>query len=236
MRKARLFAGAFLVALAGCQWVLPLREGGGAGDAGGSLDANGQPESGQESGAEASGVESGGGDASSGDAMQCNTAYTGDPPCDACLNQMCCASFTQCFVVNPECAALEMCILACNPLDFSCPTNCANMHPSGVNDYARADTCSKACNSACGVPTDSGSDAAVAGDLCNPAMGPKCAGGVLDCVPPPSPFQGTCRLPCQSFADCANNGLINNACCFLGTPAINVCIPNTDVPDGSSCN
>ncbi len=78
----------------------------------------------------------------------------GDPPCDQCMAEICCAPVTAC-AASASCRALAACVVACAAGDDSCSAACVAADPSASTDqtlYAAVDSCRTAsCTSAGGV-------------------------------------------------------------------------------------
>jgi hypothetical protein len=70
----------------------------------------------------------------------------GDPPCDECMAEICCAPVTTC-AASTSCATLAACELACAPGDDTCATACTSADSSASVDsplYAAIIACRSA--------------------------------------------------------------------------------------------
>ena len=113
---------ALVLALAGCQLVLPLHH---ETDAGGGSDASG-----------------------GGDGGQCSAANTMNQACNDCLDRYCCHETTVC-ELDGDCVMLGQCAGFCLG-SSSCIANCKSQYPGGESDYDALIACTAMhCSSMC---------------------------------------------------------------------------------------
>ncbi|WP_394848424.1 hypothetical protein LZC95_13300 [Pendulispora brunnea] len=80
------------------------------------------------------------------------TASSGDPACDPCLAEYCCAPAEKCRA-NPECNAIVECVQSkCAKGDNSCIYRCYTAHPRGQDDVTKMVQCLQAnCSATCSL-------------------------------------------------------------------------------------
>jgi hypothetical protein len=199
----------------GCHWVLPIRE-----EVGSSEDGGG-------AGADSTAFDAGSEDTG----LTCNTAYHSKAACNRCVNESCCEAFDRCFRINLQCKALAECMASC--FNASCLTKCANDHAAGSSDLQAAEQCASArCTSACDDDDDGGTNGPTPGSLCDASSTSSCNDQRYVCLPPDSPFKGSCRHRCATWADCPTAW---SSCCFDPSVSTDICIPTVQAPDAWTC-
>lgn len=116
------------------------------------------------------------------DAGSCATTVTleTEPTCNACLEQHCCTTSTNC-QDTPDCVAYKACADACTTP--ACRQQCQTMHPDGVWLWSGMITCQRNnCGAQCGVTPGACGGIGLTTTQCNTCVRAQCCTQATACA------------------------------------------------------